>query len=165
MKSEYIIEGKLRRAALEKTSTGVQITIDGNPRSIRYEEMISDHFVMESDGAKYRVVVREIGDRTHVWINGQTVVLERPKPEAFGIVGSSDSHLTAPMPGTLRKLLVTEGQLVEPKQTVAILEAMKMEHNLRAPRAGKVAKVFYKEGDVLEADATVLDLEPLEEEG
>lgn len=165
MKSEYIIEGKLRRAALEKTSRGVQITIDGNPRSIRYEEMISDHFVMERDGAKYRVVVREMGERTHVWVNGQTLVLERPKSEAVGIVGSSDSHLTAPMPGTLRKLLVTEGQLVEPKQTVAILEAMKMEHNLRAPRAGKVAKVFYKEGDVLEADATVLDLEPLEEEG
>jgi len=165
LKSEYIIEGNLRRVTLEKTRGGVQITVDGNPRSIHCEEMTSGHFVIEKDGAKFRLVVREIGDRTHVWVDGQTVVLERPKPEAFGIVGSSDSHLTAPMPGTLRKLLVTEGQIVEPKQTVAILEAMKMEHNLRAPRAGKVAKVFYKEGDVLEADATVLDLEPLEEEG
>ncbi len=164
MKNEYILEGKLRRVALEKTRDGIQITVDGNIRSVHCEEIDSGHFVIEKDGVKYRAVVREMGDRTHVWVNGQTVVLERPKSEAVGIVGSSDSHLTAPMPGTLSKLLVTEGQIVEPKQTVAILEAMKMEHNLRAPRAGKVAKVFFKEGDVLEADATVLDLEPLAEE-
>lgn len=165
MKIEYIVEGNLRRAALEKTSNGLRLTIDGNPCSIRYEEMTSGYFVAEKDGAKYRILIREIGERTYAWVNGQTLVLERPKSEGVGIVGSSDSHLTAPMPGTLRKLLVTEGQAVEPKQTVAILEAMKMEHNLRAPRAGKVAKIFFKEGDVLEADATVLDLEPLEEEG
>jgi biotin carboxyl carrier protein len=165
VKTEYIVEGNLRRVALEKTSSGLRFTIDGNPCSIRYEELTSGYFVVEKDGTKYRILVREIGERTYVWVNGQTLILERPKSEAVGIVGSSDSHLTAPMPGTLRKLLVTEGQAVEPKQTVAILEAMKMEHNLRAPRAGKVAKIFFKEGDVLEADATVLDLEPLEEEG
>ncbi|MFH1011976.1 MAG: biotin/lipoyl-containing protein [bacterium] len=165
MKSEYTIDGKTHSLTLETSRSGVQIAISGTRQSFRHEEMATGRFLVEKDGARFRVVVKEMADRTYAWVNGQVLVLERPKTEAAaGITGSSDSHLTAPMPGTLLKLLVVEGQSVETKQTVAILEAMKMEHSLRAPRAGKVAKIFYKEGDVLEADATVLDLEPLEEE-
>ncbi|MBM3324423.1 MAG: hypothetical protein FJY66_02015 [Calditrichaeota bacterium] len=165
MKSETIIDGKTYRLTLETSRGGVQVAIDGKLQSFRHEEMAAGRFLIEKDGARFRVIVKETADRTYAWVNGQVLVLERPKAEtAAGITGSSDSHLTAPMPGTLLKLLVVEGQTVEMKQTVAILEAMKMEHSLRAPRAGKVAKIFYKEGEVLEADATVLDLEPIEEE-
>lgn len=164
MKSEFIIKGKTHRTELERAASGLQIVIDGNRKSFRYEETSAGRFVVEKDGAKFRIVVREAGDRTYVWVGGQTLVLERPSPEdTAGITESSDSQLTAPMPGTLRRLLVKEGQVVEAKQTVAILEAMKMEHNLRAPKPGRVTKIFFKEGDVLEAGATVLGLEPLED--
>jgi biotin carboxyl carrier protein len=165
LKIDYILDGKTYHLALETSKQGVQFSVDGTTKNFHYEEIAAGRFIVQRDGERFRVVVKDIGERTYVWIHGQVLVLERPKAEAVArITGSSDSHLTAPMPGTLLKLLVTEGQSVETKQTVAILEAMKMEHSLRAPRAGKVAKIFYKEGDVLEADATVLDLEPLEEE-
>jgi biotin carboxyl carrier protein len=165
VKAEFLIDGKAHRASLEKTADGLDAVIDGNRKRFHYEETAAGRFVVETDDKKFRLVVREAGDRTHVWVNGRTIVLERRSPdEIAGITGVSDSHLTAPMPGTLRKLLVKEGDTVVAKQTVAILEAMKMEHNVRAPRDGKVAKIFFREGDVLGADATVLDLEPLEGE-
>jgi biotin carboxyl carrier protein len=165
LKTDYNLDGKTYHLALEISKEGARFSVDGTSKNIHYEDIGAGRFIVEKDGERFRVVVKEIGERTFAWVHGQVLVLERPKAEAVaGITGSSDSHLTAPMPGTLLKLLVVEGQSVETKQTVAILEAMKMEHSLRAPRAGKVAKIFYKEGDVLEADATVLDLEPLEEE-
>ena len=165
MKAEFLIEGQTHLVSLELKAEGIQAVINGEYKNFRYEKTAAERFILEKDGERFRIVVREVGDRTYVWVNGQTLVLERPTSEdTQGIAASSDSHLTAPMPGTLRKLLVKEGQMVEAQQTVAILEAMKMEHNLRAPKAGTVAKIFFKEGDVLEADATVLDLEPLEEE-
>ena len=164
MKSEFLIDGTTRRVSLEKSADGFDAVIDGTHHDVLIEEMAPGQVVIEKDKRKFRVMVRPVKDKTYVWINGETLVLERPSEEAVGVVGGSDSHLTAPMPGTLTKLLVEVGQEVEEKQTVAILEAMKMEHNLRAPRAGKVAEIFFKEGDILEADATVLDLEPLEED-
>jgi 3-methylcrotonyl-CoA carboxylase alpha subunit len=165
LKNEYTVDEKTYHLTLESSRSGVQISIDGTSQSFHHEEFATGRFIVEKDGARFRVVVKEVGDRTYAWVNGRVLMLERPKTETTAsITGSSDSHLTAPMPGTLLKLLVVEGQSVETKQTVAILEAMKMEHSLRAPRAGKVGKIFYKEGDVLEADATVLDLEPLKEE-
>ncbi len=165
MKSEFLIDGETHRASLEKSADGFDAVVDGTHHDVLIEEMAPGQFVIEKDNRKFRVMVRPAREKTHIWINGETLVLERPTDEAAGSVAAgSDSHLTAPMPGTLRKLLVEIGQNVEAKQTVAILEAMKMEHNLRAPRAGKVAEIFFKEGDILEADATVLDLEPLEED-
>lgn len=165
MKVEFLIEGETHHASLEKKADGYEALINGNRCPFHYEKTATGRFVVEKDGEKFRVMTRTSGERTYVWVNGQTLVLERPiSDDTAGVATGSDSHLTAPMPGTLSKLLVEEGQIVEEKQTVAILEAMKMEHNLRAPRAGKVAKIFFKEGDVLEADATVIDLEKLDED-
>jgi biotin carboxyl carrier protein len=165
LKSEFIIDGETHCVSLEKSADGFDAVIDGIHRNVLIEEMAPGHFIIEKDNRKFRVMVRPVKEKAYVWIGGETLVLERPTEETAGSVATgSDSHLNAPMPGTLSKLLVEVGQNVEEKQTVAILEAMKMEHNLRAPRAGIVAKIFFKEGDILDADATVLDLEPIEED-
>ena len=49
--------------------------------------------------------------------------------------------LLCPMPGLVVALNVTEGEEVQEGQTLAIIEAMKMENVLRAERAGKVSKI------------------------
>lgn len=49
-----------------------------------------------------------------------------------------DGSVTAPMPGIIVSLPVRDGQPVKSGDTVAVIEAMKMENNIRAPRDGKV---------------------------
>jgi biotin carboxyl carrier protein len=66
------------------------------------------------------------------------------------------------MPGTLIKLFVKEGDAVEEDQVVAVLEAMKMEHQLRAPFSGKVKRVTGVVGSVIDADAVIVALERAE---
>ena len=52
----------------------------------------------------------------------------------------------APMPGVILKLLVKQGDAVKEGDTLAILEAMKMENEIAAPKAGTVAQVVCKVG-------------------
>lgn len=56
---------------------------------------------------------------------------------------------SAPMPGLVRSVLVKKGDKVSAGQTVAVMEAMKLQLNLHAGGDGVVAEVLAKEGDML----------------
>jgi propionyl-CoA carboxylase alpha chain len=65
--------------------------------------------------------------------------------------------LRCPMPGLVVSIAVTPGQEVKTGETLAIVEAMKMENVLRAERDGTVKAVFAKKGDSLAVDAVILE--------
>ena len=67
--------------------------------------------------------------------------------------------LLCPMPGLVVALNVTEGEEVQEGQTLAIIEAMKMENVLRAEKAGKVAKIPVEVGASLAVDAVIMEFE------
>ncbi len=52
------------------------------------------------------------------------------------------NELTAPLPGTVLELFVTEGDIIEAGQVIVIIEAMKMKNSIRSTRAGKIAEVL-----------------------
>jgi propionyl-CoA carboxylase alpha chain len=68
-------------------------------------------------------------------------------------------RVLCPMPGLVVSIAVTEGQDVKAGETVAVVEAMKMENVLRAERDGKVKKVHAKPGETLAVDAVILEFE------
>jgi len=68
---------------------------------------------------------------------------------------------TAPMPGRVVRILVEEGQPVQEGQTVAIVEAMKMENEIHAPITGVVKKIFAKPGDNITPEDAILRIEPV----
>ncbi|MEC8492065.1 MAG: acetyl-CoA carboxylase biotin carboxyl carrier protein subunit, partial [Pseudomonadota bacterium] len=47
--------------------------------------------------------------------------------------------------------------------TLAIMEAMKMEHAIKAPAAGTVTDVFYSIGDLVDGGADLLNFTPVEQ--
>ncbi len=70
--------------------------------------------------------------------------------------GETGSDILSPMPGVVRRLMVSPGQVVCRGERVAAIEAMKMEHMLLAPRDGQVSGVRVSEGDqVLEGELIV----------
>lgn len=73
--------------------------------------------------------------------------------------GSSDGDgVTAPMPGTVIKVLVEVGQQVRRGETLLKLEAMKMELPMRAPHDATVKAIRCREGEMVQAGARLLDL-------
>ena len=61
------------------------------------------------------------------------------------------------MPGLVISVAVTEGQEIKAGDTLAIVEAMKMENVLRAERDGVVKTIKAKPGDSLAVDAVIME--------
>ncbi len=73
--------------------------------------------------------------------------------------GGEQSTLTAPMPGTVIRLLVSEGDRVQPRQPLVVLEAMKMETPIVSPYEAVVRSVHVSEGDQVAGGALLVELE------
>ncbi|RDE08721.1 acetyl-CoA carboxylase biotin carboxylase subunit [Pelagibacterium lacus] len=67
--------------------------------------------------------------------------------------------LICPMPGQVVRIDVAEGEVVEEGQTLAVVEAMKMENVLRAERRARVSQLNAVAGDVLAVDAVIMEFE------
>ena len=61
------------------------------------------------------------------------------------------------MPGVVVSVAVAEGQKVAAGETLATVEAMKMENILRAERDAVVTKILVKPGDTLAVDAVIVE--------
>ena len=66
-------------------------------------------------------------------------------PAAPAAVAAGEA-VTAPMPGTILKVNVAQGQAVKEGDLLVVLEAMKMENEIFAPKAGSVAQVVTSKG-------------------
>ena len=69
-----------------------------------------------------------------------------PAPAAAPVVVGAGEKVNAPMPGTILKVNVSQGQAVKEGDVLCVLEAMKMENEIMAPKAGTVSQVVVAKG-------------------
>jgi propionyl-CoA carboxylase alpha chain len=72
-------------------------------------------------------------------------------------LSDSEKSVRCPMPGLVVSLSVAEGQEVKAGETLAVVEAMKMENILRAERDGTIKKIRVKPGDSVAVDAVIME--------
>jgi propionyl-CoA carboxylase alpha chain len=72
-------------------------------------------------------------------------------------VADSRKKVLCPMPGLVVAVAVAPGQEVKTGETLAVIEAMKMENVLRAERDGVIKAVFAKKGDSLAVDTVIME--------
>jgi acetyl/propionyl-CoA carboxylase alpha subunit len=78
---------------------------------------------------------------------------------ASGGGAGEKSVVSAPMPGTVIRVLAHEGDRVEPRQPLLLLEAMKMETPLVSPYEAVVRRILVSEGDRVAGGAVLVELE------
>jgi len=109
--------------------------------------------------------------RSHLAVRSEGSVFLRWDGEMHGVtlfdpiaaVEANQSHqggLTAPMNGSIVRVLVEVGQHVDAGTQLVVLEAMKMEHSIRAPQAGVVKALFCQEGEMVAEGCALVELEP-----
>lgn len=67
-------------------------------------------------------------------------------PAAAPVVVGAGEQVCAPMPGTIVRVNVSQGQAVKAGDVLCVLEAMKMENDITAPKAGTVTQVVAAKG-------------------
>jgi propionyl-CoA carboxylase alpha chain len=72
-------------------------------------------------------------------------------------LSASEKSVRCPMPGLVVSLAVAEGQEVKAGETLAVIEAMKMENILRAERDGTIKNIRVKPGDSVAVDAVIME--------
>ena len=111
------------------------------------------------DGVRRRFDTHRVGGVVYVDTPGCSAVLTElsrfPNPDELAGAGS----LSAPMPGTVVQVVVTEGETVVEGQVLIVLEAMKMEHRIVAPVDGVVVRVSVEQGQMVDGGQVLVELE------
>jgi propionyl-CoA carboxylase alpha chain len=121
------------RGSVGGKKMSAQIRPRTNGMNIAWRGMSVDAFVMEPHVAK----------------------LERLMPKKAA--ADTSKFLLCPMPGLVVSIGVAAGQEVKAGETLAVVEAMKMENILRAERDLTVAKIIARQGDSLAVDAVIME--------
>ncbi len=88
------------------------------------------------------------------------------KPTAASVTAPEGTEaVTATLQATVGSIDVAAGEVVRQGQTLAVLEAMKMEHVVAAPVAGRVAAIAAAKGEVLSKGQAILFIAPEHVEG
>lgn len=165
--AEYSVDGEIITASTSPTSHGAVITIGDETYDIGVEvlgeasaEVLSAngrsdvHFLID---AQHRVFLATPSD-TRV-IQNLSTQLQANADDA------GDGTILAAMHGTLLEIAVSEGDKVKTGTKLAVLEAMKMQHEILAEIDGTVSKIVAKAGDQIGADELIMEIEPSDEDG
>jgi propionyl-CoA carboxylase alpha chain len=131
---------------------------------------------LEWDAASPRMVIADEGGRHIFQVSrerggyrlsqgGSSLVAAVRRPEAARLASlmpkkaaaDMSKFLLCPMPGLIVSVNVSEGQEVKAGETLAVVEAMKMENVLRSEHDGTVKKIEVRKGDTLAVDDVILE--------
>jgi biotin carboxyl carrier protein len=128
-----------------------RITLDGKTYEMIVEKM--DAQEVSQQAAKASAV------KAQVPASIQAPAAKAPAQAAPAAVPSeAGSIVTSPMPGTILKVLVGEGEKVNQGQSVMILEAMKMENEITAPKAGVIKKIYTAQGSTVQGGGQLFEI-------
>ncbi|BCS44693.1 MULTISPECIES: acetyl/propionyl/methylcrotonyl-CoA carboxylase subunit alpha [Pseudomonas syringae group] len=122
-------------------------------------KLSNEHLTVEHNGVRRSHLAIRRGGTLYLKWQGDLHTITRLDPIAQADVSDSQhGGLTAPMNGSIVRVLVEVGQAVESGAQLMVLEAMKMEHSIRAASAGVVTALYCHEGEMVNEGAVLVEL-------
>lgn len=138
-------DGEARMIWEELEGGRISLQIDGRPVEVRLARLPDGSLRLEQDGRQ--VVIR---------VEDSLSQRARLAHEHHG----GPLVLRSPMPGTVVKVLVEEGQSVALEEPLIIIEAMKMQNELAAPASGVIERLTVRAGQAVDGDQALLEIRP-----
>ena len=153
MKYEVLLAGKTRVVELSRADDEWRISLDGRELDASIAEVAPNTFSVLLNGESHQIRIAPRADGTLTVYTGLAEyqaevsdprVWRGRRHSALEVEGRQ--QITAPMPGKVVRVLVSEGDAVEVGQGLLVVEAMKMQNEIRSPKSGRVEKLFAKQG-------------------
>lgn len=172
--AKLVAHGPTRAQALARLEEALAATVvDGVETNLPFLRWLVRHPVVRSGRAttafltEHPPLSRPPRPPSGAWARPWRLNLPAPPPSGPPDVDAAaaehathgSSVVASPLPGTVLAVEVREGDAVEARQRLLVVEAMKMEHPVTAPFAGTVAAVTVAVGDTVAAGATLVELE------
>lgn len=150
---------------IEADENGYDVTIGDRCYQVNAQLRANGRIDLVIDGQRQRVYTvtstNSVTNQRLVWLAGQTWTVTPIDAQAQRSRGARQQHggsLTATMPGQVRAIMVTVGEVVSIGDPLIILEAMKMELRISAPTAGTVVQINCTIGDVVARGQLLIEL-------
>ncbi len=163
MQYEVEVQGRVRQVAVHRAGGAFDVSVDGRTWRVDAARIDARSMSLVVDpGASYDIgfapdpatgllYVRVGTTQVAVALNGR-----RRRHDDAGHTGSGPQRIAAPMPGKIVRVGVKPGDAVQARQTLVVIEAMKMENELKAGRDGTVTEVHAREGVSVDAGALLV---------
>jgi len=153
---DVTIDGKSHRLDLNRADGHWSCSLDGREFEVDAILARPDVLSLRIGNMAYEVKSERVANDLHLWVGSQRFAVEVRDPRSLrGRVRAGDDHgpkkIVAPMPGKVVRLLVHEGDAVEPGAGVAVVEAMKMQNEIKSPKKGTIQKVLVTDGAAVNA--------------
>ena len=155
------------RTILLRDPSGGEHRVEATSKGLRVEgalvraDLQPSGAIRLDDGLAHLAWAAISGDTRWVFIDGEVFVFESGRPSTRRRRASAaEGPLTAPMPATVRQVVVSPGARVQQGDVLLVLEAMKMELPVRAPGEGTVTAVKCRQGELVQAGQELIELEP-----
>jgi len=156
MTYDITIDGKHYRLDLNRADGSWSCLVDG--REVEVDAVLArpDVLSLRIGNKAHEVKCERVAGEIHLWVGGARFAAEVCDPRSLrGRVRAMDDHglrkLTAPMPGKIVRVLVSEGAEVEAGAGVLVVEAMKMQNEIKSPKKGTIQKILVNEGAAVNA--------------
>ena len=141
----------------------LHLSCDGHQRRLQapgQARLRGEWLSYRQDGVERRTrAIRQAQALYLEWHGGLHRVQRFDPLQAADSAHAGAGGLSAPMSGSIVRLLVVDGQSVAAGEALLVLEAMKMEHSLRAPHAGRVTALHCREGEMVAEGSVLVELE------
>ena len=165
--AEFIVEGlatalPFHRAILEDPSYTQDFKVYTSYIENEFNNQISAYqaaaIPLETHMAPEFLVTEVNGKRFEILVHAPKPVVKRHRAKQSMAGGSGGASLASPMQGTVVKIAVNEGDVVEIGDLVIVLEAMKMEQPLMAHKAGVITNLTAVIGNTVSSGTTLCDI-------
>jgi biotin carboxyl carrier protein len=164
---EFLINDVLQKIAVEKKENHFVFSDGIKTFEADVQHVSANQISILVEDRSYLVYYAQDKDNRYFYIDGQQFIVKEPSEEGvesfrLGEERTSEGTLLvkAPMPGKVIKVNVVEKDAVRKNQTLAIVEAMKMENEIKASVDGRIKKIHVSAGDLVDSEKPLIELEP-----
>ncbi len=136
-----------------------KFTISGDDYDVHIQDMEDNVAHIEVNGTKYAVEIHaEFKQNKTPQLIRKPVIKQPGEGEIKKTESAGSVTVKAPLPGTILKLNVSQGDTVKAGQNLLIMEAMKMENQVLAEKDGVISNIKVKEGDAVLQDDVLIEI-------